>query len=250
MKPEESNLAPSVAMSILADALSEDFGLLAALHDREPTAKALTALRATPAADWFGVRIDAAVTNALDAALATFPDPIDETTLDGLAADYADIYLVSTYEAAPVESYWRDDENLVCQEAMFDVRSWQALYGLEAENWRERSDDHLVLQLLFLSHLTSFKTEIALRDAARFLDRHLLLWIGDFAARINQRAREPWFRALAVATAAHAQTTRDLLDAALDEPRWHPPEIEKPKAPDLCQLKEAIKFIPGTGPGW
>jgi TorA maturation chaperone TorD len=250
MNPEDNNPAPFVAMAMLADAISEDFGLLAALHDREPTAEALTALRATPAKDWLGVRIEPAVTEALDAALAEQPDPIDETALDGLAADYADIYLVSTYEAAPVESYWLDDENLVCQDAMFDVRGWQALYGLEAENWRQRSDDHLVLQLLFLSHLTGHKTEIALRDAARFLDRHLLLWIGDFAARVQQRAREPWFRALAVTTAVHAQTTRELLETVLDEPRWHPPEPEKPKAPDLCQLKDALKFIPGTGPGW
>ena len=250
MKPEETDLKLAAEMVMLADAISEDFALLAALHDHEPTAQMLTALRSTKAADWFGARLDPAVTDALDAALAALPRPLTEAALDSLAADYADIYFVSTYEAAPVESYWLDDENLVCQDAMFNVRGWQALYGMQAEDWRRRADDHLVLQLLFLSHLAGFKTEIALRDAARFLDRHLLLWIGDFADRIDQRAREPWFRALAVATAAHAQTTRDLLQTVLDEPRWHPPEIETPKAPDLCQLKDAMKFIPGTGPGW
>lgn len=250
MSLDKKNLAPSEGLAILADAVSEDFGLLAALHDREPTAEALTALRATPASDWFGVRLELSIYDALDDAITALPDPIDQWTVDSLAADYADIYLVSTYEAAPVESYWRDEENLVCQDSMFDVRSWQTLYGMQAENWRRRSDDHLVLQLLFLSHLAEFHTETALRDAARFLDRHLLLWIGDFAARIEQRAREPWFKALAAATAAHAEATRDLLETALDEPRWHPPEIEKPEAPDLCQLKNALKFIPGTGPSW
>ena len=189
MSLDKKNLAPSEGLAILADAVSEDFGLLAALHDREPTAEALTALRATPASDWFGVRLELSIYDALDDAITALPDPIDQWTVDSLAADYADIYLVSTYEAAPVESYWRDEENLVCQDSMFDVRSWQTLYGMQAENWRRRSDDHLVLQLLFLSHLAEFHTETALRDAARFLDRHLLLWIGDFAARIEQRAR-------------------------------------------------------------
>ena len=49
------------------------------------------------------------------AALAALPSDPDTACMDGLAADFAAIYLTAAYGASPSESYWLSDDHLVCQ---------------------------------------------------------------------------------------------------------------------------------------
>ncbi|OOZ36413.1 TorD/DmsD family molecular chaperone [Solemya velesiana gill symbiont] len=249
-----SSSKTSEMLESLCSVVTDDMAMLASLHDREPDRQLLQLLSEEHFPEGLGFRLIGEDGNrALDfmnQARAALSDEIDQVTLDELAADYADIYLNYTIQASPQESVWTDDENLACQESMFQVRSWYSRYGLMAEDWRIRPDGHLVLQLQFLAHLFSMD-ELAqhLGDIARFMDEHLLRWVTPFAERVSRRCRTPYFAGVAMLTSAYCEELRDLLASILDEPRPTSKEVEERMRPIRQQAEEApVSFMPGMGP--
>lgn len=238
-------------------AASRDLATLAVFHDREPDAAWLQALRTTDLhRELLGLRLRSpGATEAmhiLDAAVSGLAEVIDAPTLDELAADFADIYLINAVQAAPCESVWFDDENLSCQQSMFQVREWYERHGLVAENWRVRPDDHLVIQLQFLAHLfENGQGEEHLAEAARFMDEHLLRWLSRFAERVAARCGTPYFAGVVMLTAGYCEELRDLLAEVLGERRPSRREIEMRMRPKR-EVIPAVppKFMPGLGPGW
>lgn len=231
--------------------LAGDLELLCRLHDRAADAALLEVLRSTPAAEWGVLRLDgtrgAAVCAQLDAALAALPPVLDAATLDALAADYTDLYLNFTRRVAPNESYWRDEDHLERQAAMFAVRRWYAHYGLAVRDWRQRADDHLVHELEFVAALLASPGESALLDAGRFLDRHLLLWSKEFLGGVATRAGTAFYAAVASYTAAWLDTLRALLVSVTGiAPVAHGAVREEARPP----LPEAQAYMPGCDPGW
>lgn len=226
--------------------IAEDLETLARLHDREPDAALIETLRQAPIAEWLALDLagsDAA--GMLDTALGMLPSPVDQATLDALAADYADIYLVHGLQAAPMESPWLDQDRLVCQEPMFEVREWFAHYGVAAADWRQRPDDHLVLQLRFMAHLARLATMSSIADLGRFMDLHCLRWVPDFAGRVAARCATPFFAGLAGLTDAYLAGLRDLAETATGvERRVPPPPATGESAP------QQAAYLPGAGPGW
>ncbi len=201
------------AESQLRQAVAADLRLLAALHDREPTAALLDELRRAPFASRLGLVLDSEGARqalaAFDGALAALPATIDGSVVDDLAAGYADIYLTHHLRASPLESVWLDEDHLVRQEPMFEVRKWYRHYGLGTADWRNRPDDHLVLELQFIAELVSLEAApAALGDAARFLDEHPLKWIGLFAERVATKGGHDYFAALALLTSGYLHELR------------------------------------------
>ncbi len=233
--------------------LAEDLRILAALHDRPPTAETFAELRALdfphsstlapsdgPLAETAGL---------LTSVLAEIPDPPDSGLLDELAADHASIYLNYGIGASPLESVWFDDDGLICQDAMFQVRQWYERHGLGVNDWRVRPDDHLVYQLQFIAFLLEQGEDAgSLEEAATFMDEHLLRWIGSFAERVLQRGGTPWFGAVAAFTAAWCEALRDTLAASLGRPRPSPEEIEERMKPKRPVEEVPVAFMPGMGP--
>lgn len=240
-----------------AAAVAEDAEALAALHDRELTPELLAALREVRFPDSLGLLpATAAATaawRALRDALALLPASPDAGTFDELAAEYAAVYLTNAYGASPLESFWTDDDHLVCQEAMFQLRAIYAAAGLATPDWRQRPDDHLVLQLLYVAHAARAATAPDdWRALARMLDEHLLRWVEDFAAHIVLHDRYPHFYAgLAVLTAAWLDNLRELLDRQLGEPRPTRAEIEARLKRAAAPEAQPVAFVPGgRGPSW
>lgn len=233
-----------------------DLELLARLHAAEPDAAMLASLQTDGFPAGLGLRltgeagVDALARMA--AALAAIPKPADATVLDGLAVDYADIYLTHALRASPCESVWFDDENLACQESMFQVRRWYTRHGLAAADWRTRPDDHLVLQLQFLAHLCERATGVdELREVTRFMDEHLLRWLPRFAGRVAERCSTRYFAALALLTQAWCEELRDVLEVLLDEPRPDPDEIdEKMRGRTSVAVEFDAQYLPGAAPSW
>lgn len=240
----------------LREAVAVDLRTLAALHDAEPDRAMLEELRQAPLQDWLGLCLETdraqAALGVLDAALAALPRPVDDRTIDQLAVDYANIYLTFGYRAAATESVWLDQENLERQEPMFAIREWYQHYGLAAEDWRRRSDDHLVLQLQFLAHLFELEqAPAAVRDAARFMDRHLLRWIGDFAERVAGRCGTPYFAGVALITAAYLEELREVLVEVAGEPRWRDADDGRDKRRAAVRDADAAaSYVPGAAPSW
>lgn len=240
----------------LADIVAEDAESLAALHDREMTPDLLAALREARFPACLGLLPASAPAlqawRAMAEGLADLPPSPDQAALDELASEYAAIYLTGAHGASPYESVWTDDDRLTCQAAMFQLRDIYAAAGLASTDWRQRADDHLVLQLLYIAHAArGAASREHWRALARALDEHLLRWLPDFAARVVQRSTSPFYTGLAVLTAAWLDALRDLLAGLLGEPRPSRAEIEARLRPAMEARAEPMVFLPGgSGPSW
>jgi TorA maturation chaperone TorD len=246
-------------MTVLAQfqhAVAADLLQLAVLHDRELDADTLAQLRAVGFPDNLAFRLESAMAGDarawLKQALAQLSGPPSAAQLDELAADYAAIYLNHTVRASPYESVWIDEDGLAMQEPMFQIRAWYQRFGVEVADWRQRSDDHLVHQLEFVAHLLAQTHETeAVAEAARFLDEHLLRWVGDFARRVATRAATPYYAGLGALTAAYLEELRDVLAEALAQPRPSKEDIDrrmKPKHEAVIAMPEP--YVPGASPSW
>lgn len=246
------------ALKRFGQAVAEDLLTLAVLHNEELEAARIEQLRAVGFPDGLALKLEsergAEALVLMRNALAYLPAADDRAGLDALAADYADIYLTYKLRVSPCESVWLDEDGLIMQEPMFQIRTWYKKYGLAAPNWRARTDDHLVLQLHFVSHLLEGAEETAqLREAARFLDEHLLRWITPFAERVAGRCATPFYGGLAALTAMYVEELRDLLAAMLDEPRPSAEAIEarmKPRQKEGEFQEIPIVSVPANTPSW
>ena len=224
--------------------------LLIRLHDREADQEFLNGLREIDAAGFFSVLLDNQTeAKAFGAALDALPEVLDGATLDQLAAEYADVYLTHSYRLSPAGSVWLTEEMLDRQEPMFAVREWYEHYGIEVPNWRLRSDDHIVHELQFVEHLLGLGTETAARDAARFMDKHVLVWVPKFCTLMAERCQQPFLIVGAQLTAAYLETLRDLLEDLTDKPRWVPVKVPKPEY-KLSELNDDIAYMPGVSDSW
>lgn len=237
-------------------AATQDLLLLALLQDSELQADLLATLRQDCFDDFLGLRL---VSEEGKEALALFrqgltdlPKELTEQVLDILAAEYADIYLNNSFGAFPCESVWIDEEGLTMQEPMFQVREWYRRFGLEVEDWRKRTDDHLVNQLRFLAHmLDSDAGNADLSDAARFLDEHLLRWSHEFAGRVGGRCQTRFYSGLVTLAVAYLSELRDLLAEATGEPVPSAEEIDERMRPKVGVAADLLcPYVPGVAPSW
>ena len=243
-------------LAALREAVAEDLMTLAVMHDRELDGERILALWDIGFEEFLGLRLlrreGREALGLFHRGLTDIPGVLDQQTLDVLAAEYADIYLNNSYGASPVESVWIDEDGLIMQEPMFQVRDWYRRYDLAVPDWRKRTDDHLVHQLQFLSRLLGpGQPEAPLQEAARFMDEHLLRWVGRFAERIGQRCSTRFYAGLALLTAGYLEELRDLLAELTEEPRPTSEEVEERMKPKLSvQVAGPAPFVPGAAPSW
>jgi putative dimethyl sulfoxide reductase chaperone len=237
-------------------AATQDLLLLALLQDSELQPDLLVALRQACFDDLLGLRLvseegQEALT-LLRQGLADLPKELTDQVLDILAAEYADIYLNNSFGAFPCESVWIDEEGLTMQEPMFQVREWYRRFGLEVEDWRKRTDDHLVNQLRFLAHmLDSDAGNADLSDAACFLDEHLLRWSHGFAERVGGRCQTRFYSGLVTLAAAYLSELRELLAEATGEPVPSAEEIDERMRPKVGVAVDLPgPYVPGVAPSW
>ena len=235
-----------------------DLRILALLQDKEMDAELLSELRGSSCDDLLGLRLNGqAGRDALEQlcqGIGDIPAETDPAAFDILASEYADIYLTHGLNASPCESVWLDEDGLAMQEPMFQVRDWYARHGLAVENWRLRTDDHLVMQLRFIAHLLDQAKEMPadLAEPARFMDEHLLRWIGEFGERIGARCRTRFYAGVTGLTAAYLEELRDLLAEIIGEPRPSAAEIKERMKKPLLQVTVAAPspYVPGQSPSW
>ena len=240
-------------------AVAEDLRQLAVLHDREPDAALIAAIREVGFPDNLALR---PVSEESEQSLQLMEDALDEMPqipgkkdLDILAVDFADIYLTNALQASPYESVWLDEDGLVMQQPMFKIRDWYSQYGLAAEDWRTRSDDHLSLQLQFLAHLMGSvegESKLLLEQAGKFMDEHLLLWLPDFASRIAHRCSTPYFAGVSLVTWSWCESFRDAIAEILQQPRPDLEAMKQEKAEKLAEAMAAAEqpYVPGVAPSW
>ena len=237
-------------LAAFRSAVSHDMLALALLHNEELSNELIAQLKAEkfPRSLQLELVSDSGrdATQLLDQGVRLLTDASE--VVDELAADYASIYLTHALHASPYESVWIDEEGLAMQEPMFQIRAIYQRHGLAAQDWRIRSDDHLVLQLQFVSHLLAKGGEFD--ETARFLDEHLLRWLPDFGARVAARCATPFYAGLCAYTAAYVEEVRDLLAEILAEHRPTPEEIDQRMKPTTSITLPDPKYVPGSTPSW
>ncbi len=206
-------LAVRAPMAADATELAQDLRSLAWLHAAERDASTWLALHrggfplGLHLTGRDGSRAMVQALEALRDEQARDPQGVD----DRLAADFAAIYLTHALRASPCESVWRDEDQLMLQAPTFAVREFYRRHGIPPLNWRVMPDDHLVHELCFVAQLLEASEPKA---ALEFLDRHLLVWLPQFAARVAQRADTAIYAALAVLTMDAAALLRERLASA------------------------------------
>lgn len=253
--PLDPHAEEQALLAAFRAAAAADLEDLARLHHAEPDADLLARLRETGFPDHLGLRLEGSAgedaARVMRGALALLPETPERRVLDDLAADYAAIYLNHNYQAAPSESPWLDEEHLERQEPMFRVREAYRRHGLVNPDWRTCPDDHLVLQCRFIAHLLrNGEGSDGLEEAARFVDDHLLRWLGRFSSRVAQHCGTPFYAGLALVTNAYCEHLRDLLAEVLDEPRPTPEEVERRNKPKPAVTETPVRFVPGVAPSW
>lgn len=233
--------------------VADDLLLLATLHDREPAPELLQQLKSLDFPHCLTFVPDtgpaAEAASRLQQGLSEIPEDPDQDIIDELAADYASIYLNHTIAASPEESVWLDEDSLMCQDSMFQVRSWFESEGLGIPDWRLRPDDHLVYQLQFIAHLLHKDNSMeTLTEIATFMDEHLLRWLGNFGERVMARCDTSYFAGLAAITATSCEEFRDILSDILQQPRPSREEVELRMKPKPVAHEVPVSFMPGVGP--
>jgi TorA maturation chaperone TorD len=228
----------SALLAHFRSAVAEDLRELAVLQDGELTVPLLEELKQLNFPENFGLRLQSdagkEASSFMRKAVAELPLPIEKKLVEELAVDYAAIFLNNSLHASPYESVWLTEDGLTRQAPMFQVRKWYEKYTLVAQNWRARPDDHLVLQLQFLSHLFALDEQLdTLRQAAQFLDEHLSRWVAQFASRVATRCDTAFYAGVTILTAQYLDEMRDILAQVLGEPRPSPEAIEQRMKPKV-----------------
>lgn len=112
--------------------------------------------------------------------------------------------------APPWESVYFSDKRMLFQEQTRQVRDWYARFGLQIEHLNQEPDDHIGLELLFISHLASSALQALDEDAQLyegllqaqrdFLTEHLLRWGPAWAKLVKQHATTDFYRGVAYLT--------------------------------------------------
>ena len=244
------------AVAEFCSAIANDLIDLAMLHNAEPDAELIEALKASGFPGSLGFNLTSepgcAGLEAMKQALAALPSTVEEQTLNELATDYVDIYINYRLRTSPNESVWLDEDHLERQLPMFQVREYYRRHHVAPADWKVRTEDHLVLQLQFIARLLN---EVhadddlePVREVACFMDEHLLRWIMDFATRVANRCATEYFAGVALLTGAYCEELRDSLAELLSEPRPSAEEIEKRLMPQQTSQVVPTQYFPGVGP--
>ena len=152
-----------------------------------------------------------------------FTDP--DGTLDKLKGEYTYLLLgPNKLPAPPWESVYLTEERTIFQESTLKVRQAYLNYQFLPANYPHEADDHLALELDFMSQLAKLAQERLeegnieevkqlLSDQKAFLEDHLLVWIGDFATQIQSSKTHFLYPQMAALT----EQVLKIDTAALDE---------------------------------
>lgn len=255
-----ASLDDSLLLTQLCRLLATDLRLLADLHATELTRERLQNLREVGFPELLALNSQTEAlqltTQELSACIQAFPSDLPDSLLDELACDFADIYLNGKFHGAPNESVWIDEEELTCQQPMFQVRDWYAKHDLSVPNWRKMMDDHLVNELLFIAFLlekmANEQNSLRLTEAAQFMDEHLLRWLLPFGQRVAARCTTEFYGTLALMTALYLEELRELLASIMGESRPSREEIEaRMQAHKLAATQpQTMRYFPGVAPSW
>jgi TorA maturation chaperone TorD len=132
-----------------------------------------------------------------------------DESFEKIQADYTRLFIgPGKVLAAPWESVFFNEERLTFQEETLDVRHWYRRFGLEAEKIHHEPDDHIGLELIFMSHLATLaiqaleqhdqsRLEEIMEARRQFFTKHLGAWALSWCDLVEKNARTDFYEGLA-----------------------------------------------------
>jgi TorA maturation chaperone TorD len=137
---------------------------------------------------------------------------LGEEGFDLLCSDYTRLFIgPGRVLAPPWESVYFNDERLTFQKQTLQVRGWYRNFGLRAEKIYKEPDDHIGLELAFLSHLAQLglaalekqdetEFERLLKAQRHFLEGHPLKWVSLWSQQVEEHAHTDFYCGIALLT--------------------------------------------------
>jgi TorA maturation chaperone TorD len=133
---------------------------------------------------------------------------LTDENFERIQSDYMRLFIgPAEVLAPPWESVYFNEERLMFQKQTLDVRNWYRKFGLESEKIRQEPDDHIGLELIFLSNLASLAIQSLtaqdehrfeeLMDAQReFIRKHLGIWVLTWCGLVERNAQTNFYKGL------------------------------------------------------
>jgi TorA maturation chaperone TorD len=228
---------PQPFLSPIAELVAQDADVLAVLHDNALTQDLVVALHEANFPACLGLQpatpTACSAWEAMQNIVGQMPTSGDAGFMDRLSAEYAAIYLTGAYGASPVASFWLNREGTPEAFPAGGARARHTYAGLLPNDWRQRPEDHLVMQLHYLSSMSQqARTREEWANIVDLLDAHMLRWIHAFASRVIERSALLFYPGLIALTASWLDTLRDLLASYL-----HVPDVGHADRPCLHLLR-------------
>jgi TorA maturation chaperone TorD len=137
---------------------------------------------------------------------------VSDEVFGELRLDYTRLFIgPGKVLAPPWESVYFDEDRLVFQEQTLQVRGWYRRFGLQVEKLYAEPDDHIGLELEFLSHLAQLglaalekQDEIEfkrlMKAQQQFLNQHPLKWISLWSQQVEEHAHIDFYRGIGFLT--------------------------------------------------
>jgi len=146
---------------------------------------------------------------------------ISNEQFNRLKEDYIRMFIgLDEILAPPWESVYFNRARMVFQEKTIQVRKWYRRFGLEAQKLHKEPDDHIGLEMSFLSYLSGAALQALeennqngfeqLLDAQKqFLFEHLLKWGPHWCSLVKEKSQTDFYQGLAVLTNGTLQSLAD-----------------------------------------
>jgi TorA maturation chaperone TorD len=154
---------------------------------------------------------------------------IADEVFGNVQADYTRLFIgPDKVLAPPWESVHFGDDRLIFQQRTLEVRAWYQRFGLEAERIYQEPDDHIGLELLFLSHLATLgiqalneqdnaRFEVLLNAQREFFKKHIEIWASIWCNLVKKHAQTDFYKGLAHLTLAAISALAEMLDVKSPE---------------------------------
>jgi TorA maturation chaperone TorD len=147
----------------------------------------------------------------------------EEVDLD-LKTDYMRVMVgTDDFKTAPWESVYFDEDRGIFQEKTLEVRRWYRRFGLASEKLYNEPDDHIALEISFISHLASLSLqaletadqatfERTLQAQHDFLKEHLLQWGPKWCDLVIENSKTDFYKGTALVLQGAFTELADIFD--------------------------------------
>jgi len=137
---------------------------------------------------------------------------LSDEAFESIRDDYTRLFIgPGAVLAPPWESIYFHRERIIFQKQTLEVREWYRRYGLESVKLHNEPDDHIGLELAFVSHLAGLayaafeqkeqdKFDQLIAAQKQFLSEHTLKWAAGWAKLVGEHAHTDFFRGIALVT--------------------------------------------------